>query len=272
MKMNSTPRAKTSLVSLIVLALIFVGLSAVAYPALSLGGDEYNRTSEDDKNTYASSESGLSGQVLDSETEKPIAGAEVTVSLVLPRPMPCDNNDYPEREDGKSRKGARGEEQMNRDSQGRPGNQRKEGKPCEDSWKGGRRTPDGQNNKRPDPDDTPVRRPMRLTTMTNERGYFRFQDLEGGEYLLEVFVDGNVVYSRIIKYTPNETRPLKILVRSIHGYIVAGRVVDEKKGKMRYYSIMEWEKVIETLVTYRESFPDEVVDRFTEAWLEIGLE
>ena len=55
--------------------------------------------------------------------------------------------------------------------------------------------------------------------------------------------------------------------------LVKARVLNrEKKGRIRYYSIREKEKVIETLITYRESFIDEVVDRFAEMWLEVGLD
>jgi len=46
----------------------------------------------------------------------------------------------------------------------------------------------------------------------------------------------------------------------------------EKQGRVRFYSIIEKDRIIETLITYRESFLDEVVDRFADVWLDIGLD
>ncbi len=51
----------------------------------------------------------------------------------------------------------------------------------------------------------------------------------------------------------------------------AGVVEAEKKGRERYYRVKDSDKVIETLLTYRESFLDSVVDRFAELWLDVGL-
>jgi len=52
----------------------------------------------------------------------------------------------------------------------------------------------------------------------------------------------------------------------------AGVVEVKKKGRERYYRVKDRDKVIETLLTYRESFLDSVVDRFAELWLDVGLE
>ena len=55
--------------------------------------------------------------------------------------------------------------------------------------------------------------------------------------------------------------------------LVKARILNrEKQGRVRNYSLLEREAVIETLITYRESFLDEVVDRFADVWLGIGID
>jgi len=55
--------------------------------------------------------------------------------------------------------------------------------------------------------------------------------------------------------------------------LVKAKVLNrQKQGRLRYYSILERKQVLETLMTYRESFLDEVVDRFADVWLNIGLD
>ena len=55
--------------------------------------------------------------------------------------------------------------------------------------------------------------------------------------------------------------------------LVKARILNrEKQGRIRYYSLLDRDQVVETLITYRESFLDEVVDRFADVWLGIGLD
>lgn len=55
--------------------------------------------------------------------------------------------------------------------------------------------------------------------------------------------------------------------------MVKAKVVhQEKKGRTRSYSVIDRETVIETLITYQDSFLDELVDRFAEMWLGISLD
>jgi predicted transcriptional regulator len=43
-------------------------------------------------------------------------------------------------------------------------------------------------------------------------------------------------------------------------------IVHRKKGRFRFYSVVDKEKIIKCLVTYKESFFDSLVDGFIEAW------
>ena len=52
----------------------------------------------------------------------------------------------------------------------------------------------------------------------------------------------------------------------------AGIVAQRKEGRIRYYRLKNPETVLEMLITYRESFLDEVVDRFVDIWMDIGLD
>ncbi len=49
----------------------------------------------------------------------------------------------------------------------------------------------------------------------------------------------------------------------------AGYLVVERMGKESVYSINEPDRVAKALISYRETFVDEAVDRFAEAWLEL---
>jgi predicted transcriptional regulator len=55
--------------------------------------------------------------------------------------------------------------------------------------------------------------------------------------------------------------------------LVKAKILDrEKQGRVRYYTLLERDTVMETLITYQESFMDEVVDRFADVWLGIGID
>lgn len=55
--------------------------------------------------------------------------------------------------------------------------------------------------------------------------------------------------------------------------LVKAKILNRRKeGRLRYYSLLERDEVAETLITYRESFLDDVVDRFADVWLGIGLD
>ncbi len=46
-------------------------------------------------------------------------------------------------------------------------------------------------------------------------------------------------------------------------------LVVEKEGRQNIYSVKDEERVARVLITYRQSFLDNVVDRFVDAWLEL---
>lgn len=46
-------------------------------------------------------------------------------------------------------------------------------------------------------------------------------------------------------------------------------VVSEKSGREFIYSVIDPDTTAKTIITYKESFLDSVVDRFVDAWLEI---
>ncbi len=45
-------------------------------------------------------------------------------------------------------------------------------------------------------------------------------------------------------------------------------ITQKKKGRFRYYSVVDREKIMKYLIMHRSSFLDEIVDRFIEAWEE----
>lgn len=47
-----------------------------------------------------------------------------------------------------------------------------------------------------------------------------------------------------------------------------GVIAQRKKGRFRYYSVVEKEKITKYLIIHKNSFLDEIVDRFIEAWEE----
>lgn len=47
-------------------------------------------------------------------------------------------------------------------------------------------------------------------------------------------------------------------------------VREERHGRMKRYWVIDEERVANALVRYRASFLDDLVDRFAEAWLEVG--
>lgn len=45
-------------------------------------------------------------------------------------------------------------------------------------------------------------------------------------------------------------------------------ITQKKKGRFRFYSVPEKEKIISALITHKTSFLDKIVDRFISAWEE----
>jgi len=45
-------------------------------------------------------------------------------------------------------------------------------------------------------------------------------------------------------------------------------IVHKKKGRFRFYSVVDKDRIIKCLLTYKASFMDEIVDRFIAAWEE----
>ena len=45
-------------------------------------------------------------------------------------------------------------------------------------------------------------------------------------------------------------------------------ISQRKKGRFRYYSVVDKEKIMKYLIMHKSSFLDDVVDRFIEAWEE----
>lgn len=53
--------------------------------------------------------------------------------------------------------------------------------------------------------------------------------------------------------------------------VEAGLIEDEKVGRRKVYRAVEPERIQRIVVKYRKSFADDLVDRFADAWLDIGL-
>ena len=221
MKMNSTTRARSSLVALVVLALVFVALSAIAYPSLSSEGDEPGRETDKNGRTYTADGTetgddttlirGIGGYVF-LKSGDPVQGAEVTLSVKPVRPLPPDNTNPDVNENGEYRKGTRGED----GDPDRPGNENNE------------KNSDGRRIT----DDEPVPKTRKLVTKTDRAGFFQFNGMGRGEYLLQVLRGDRIVHSTVLKYDGAGSRPMKIILggdQGKDGFIVKGRVVDERK-------------------------------------------
>lgn len=220
MKMNSTTRARSSLVALVVLALVFVALSAIAYPTLSSEGDEPGRETDKNGRTYTADGAetgddttlirGIGGYVFLMSGD-PVQGAEVTLSVKPVRPLPEDDTDPGINENGEYRKGTRGED----GDPDRPGNVNNE------------KNSDGRQIT----DNEPVPETRKLVTKTDRAGFFQFNGMGRGEYLLQVLRGDRIVHSTIVKYTGEGSRPMKIILggdQAKDSFIVKGRVMDER--------------------------------------------
>jgi len=231
MKMNSTTRARSSLVALVVLALIFVGLSAMAYPTLSSEDDNPDREPTTDdrdldaagegKKNYASENGlypgenydGLAGYIINGKSGEPVAGAEVVLTVYN---EPDSNNDLPADDEPPIRKEGDNNKPGNRGEYG-------DGSPY-------RKNTDAENGERDTPKDkAPEGKLRELMTKTDRRGFFLFSGLQRGAYILKVIVGDKVVYKEVVKYLPGESGPIKIIIeKTERGHMVAGKVVDER--------------------------------------------
>ncbi len=226
MKMETNGKARTPLVALIVLALIFVALSAITYPSLSSESEGDNEREVDDTGT-------IEGQIIDPETNEPLAGVTVTITEQPPEEKEREREEDPddpagdkEREkDENGREGTRGdrdqdperekEKEEREKEQQRKEKEREQEKlerEKEQQRKEKERLQEKKENERSDIGDQD-KRPRQWKTVTNERGFFSFQELGQGKYLLEVWDDGKVIYSTIIDYSGEEMRPLKIILK-----------------------------------------------------------
>ncbi len=53
--------------------------------------------------------------------------------------------------------------------------------------------------------------------------------------------------------------------------VEAGLIEDEKVGRQKIYRATDPERIQRIVVRYRKSFADDLVDRFADAWLDIGI-
>lgn len=53
--------------------------------------------------------------------------------------------------------------------------------------------------------------------------------------------------------------------------VEAGLIEDEKVGRQKIYRAIEPGRIQRIVVKYRKSFADDLVDRFADAWLDIGV-
>lgn len=251
--MNTTTRARSSLVAMVVIALIFVGFSAVTYPALSSESDdspfedgqdydsngEARPTNEEGKDSRESDAAngafldvrpGLSGYIISSSTNSPIPGIQIVlIPAVEPpvRPDGTDDVDRPNVEDPVTDRPRSddGERDTDRNSNWNPD-----------------RDPTRDPNQNPDRDDTdpddrvrPVREDdSRLRVITDRNGLFNFPGVQRGIYKLHVIVNGVLTHTEKVVYTPSNFRPLKIVIRYIertdegNGNVLSGIVVNQR--------------------------------------------
>ncbi len=249
MKMNSTTRAKSPLVALVVLALLFVGFSAVAYPTLSSEGDEPTRENDPDGRNYALADDensnvlirGIGGYIF--KDTQPVPGVVVTlvkqeIQHAPPeRPNPdgdIENDRYP---------GTRGETDRDPDRDTKrdtdPDAERKTEKDCDRS-KDKRYT---DADKKPTDmrvlsDKETERYTDKHVTKTDRSGYFEFLGLDRGQYLLVIYYSDKAVHRQVIKYAGTGSSPFRIILGrdarpearpETESYLVKGKVVDERK-------------------------------------------
>jgi hypothetical protein len=232
MLMKSTTRARSPFVALVVLALLFTGISAIAYPALSSDADNDNdadltngdryldstaregwSASSGEDGTEAITIRGIGGFVFSAERE-PVQGATITLKGIERSPLPPerpDPNTDPDDEqtDRPVRDGVKGETDRVKDTY--------------------RKNIDLNGRKTT---NAPIRESDVLKTSTDRTGAFEFLGLERGMYHLQVYVENRMVYEEKITYSGAGSTPMRIVIREreeTKSVVVVGIVVNEKR-------------------------------------------
>ncbi len=99
---------------------------------------------------------------------------------------------------------------------------------------------------------------------TNTMGFLR----QDNARKILIFLCGKK-YSSIAPIAKETGLNKATLEKHLENMILAGLVQKNIRGKTNYYSVMEKEKIIGLLKSYRKSFLDQLVDDFVEVWSEI---
>lgn len=233
MHMKSTTRARSPFVALVVLALLFTGISAIAYPTLSSdteGDTDPNLrdgkalTYDEDGNEMITIR-GIGGFVFTADG-KPVQGIQVVMKKIEQPPLP------PERPDPVTDSDDDGTDRPVKD-----GN-RGDDKNWDGDWKkddpaGTDRPNTNTNTDRVPTNDpeVPERERDFLETKTDRTGYFEFLGLERANYHLAIIKENRVVYEQKMTYSGAGSTAMRIILREKaerETFVIKGIVVNEK--------------------------------------------
>ena len=123
-----------------------------------------------------------------------------------------------------------------------------------------------------------------LVTRENGRfkAYFTQEDLDrrDRDYLyylrqdmprriaLEVADEAGISFQRLAERLPISPSTLSFHLKKL---LNAGILVETPMGREKTYGCPEPERVRRLIVSYRKTFVDDVVDKFADAWLNLGL-
>jgi predicted transcriptional regulator len=86
---------------------------------------------------------------------------------------------------------------------------------------------------------------------------------------VEVAHEPGVSFQHLAQRLPISPSTLSFHLKKL---LKAGMLAEQQVGREKTYTCAEAERVQKLVVRYRKTFVDEVVDRFAEAWLSLGLE
>lgn len=86
---------------------------------------------------------------------------------------------------------------------------------------------------------------------------------------LEVAHEPGVSFQNLAQRLPISPSTLSFHLKKL---LKAGMVAEAQMGREKTYACLEAVRVQRLVVKYRQTFVDDVVDRFADAWLSLGLE
>lgn len=82
--------------------------------------------------------------------------------------------------------------------------------------------------------------------------------------IIEILLNGKTT---LVQISENLNIKSQTILYHIKKMLNAGIIVQEKNGKNIYYTVKNPELVTRTLIRYKESFSDMIVEKFIELWL-----